>query len=68
MTIGTAAHQFLEEATKGAYVHNALFHLNLLRSTIYDGLTGANDVELRKSLCIDLDEAEHNLLKALLAP
>jgi hypothetical protein len=49
-----------------SYVHNALFHLNLVRSTIHDGLTGRNDTMLKVSLLWDLDEAERNLRKALM--
>lgn len=54
-----------EEAHPAAYVHNALFHLNLVRSTTRDGLTGRNDAMLKESLLWDLDEAERNLRKLL---
>lgn len=64
-----AAHsypKFPEDTNPKAYVHNALFHLNLLRSTIHDGLTGSSDLHLKVSLLYDLDDAEENLRKALL--
>lgn len=64
-----AAHgypRFPEDTNPKAYVHNALFHLSLLRSTIHDGLTGSNDAMLKVSLLYDLDDAEANLRRALL--
>lgn len=48
------------------YLHNSLFHLELLRSTIHDGLTNGSDFFLKASLLDDLDAAEFNLQKALL--
>lgn len=59
----SAAHGYLQ--FPDAYVDNALVHLDMLRSTIHDGLTGRNDVMLKVSLLYDLDEAERNLRKAL---
>lgn len=47
-----------------AYIDNALHHLDLLRSTIHDGLTGKNDLYLKVSLLSDLDAAEASLQRA----
>lgn len=51
---------------KDAYIANAQFHLDWVRKTINDGLTGVNDYELKESLLQDLDSADLNLRKALL--
>ena len=48
-----------------AYVRNALYYLDALRSTVHDGLTGRNDLFLKMSLLQDIDASEANLRKAL---
>ncbi len=65
--VAALANAYVEEcvASSRAYVDNALFHLDVLRSTIHDGLSGKNDLMLKVSLLYDLDEAERNLRKAL---
>lgn len=47
-----------------ALISNALFHLDILRSTIHDGLTGKNDLFLKVSLLNDLDAVQSSLQKA----
>lgn len=49
-----------------SYIANAQFHLDWVRKTINDGLTGVNDYELKASLLQDLDAADLNLRKALM--
>jgi hypothetical protein len=47
-----------------AYIANAQFHLDLLRSTVHDALTGHNDAFLKTSLLQDIDAIDTNLRKA----
>lgn len=47
------------------YIFNALCHVNAVRSTVHDGLTGRNDSFLKESLLLDIDAIEHNLKAAL---
>jgi hypothetical protein len=54
-----------EEPGYKPYILNALHDLEILRSTVHDGLTGQNDLFLKSSLIQDIDAVESNLRKAL---
>ena len=49
-----------------ALVMNAQQHLDLLRSTIHDGLTNQSDLFLKVSLLQDLEAVDQSLSRALL--
>lgn len=63
ITIGIAAEDF---DAKHAYLANALADAADLRSLIFDGLTGHNDLWLRTQLLNALDAVCDNLLRAAL--